>query len=533
MDLVSQNLLMTSGGKKSTYVDDVFSTYLYIGNNTDRTIVNGIDLSGEGGLVWIKNRTAAWRNRLNDTVRGAGKELKSDTNQAENNATTSLTQFNNNGFDLGIHSDVNRSNDDFVSWTFRKTPGFFDVVSYTGNASAWNSGSQVLNHSLGCVPGLIIIKSRNQGAGPPDRDFYVYHKDIPNKPLYLNLNNAHGTGAGAPNYDPRYFNDPVNNPPTASTFQVGDNVSGGGSYGGPPGFGANENGQEYIAYLFANGGEAGSYGGTASGTVTAYVKGDSTMTSSGVSMTTGPFGASNTAVNFSNNLNALEQPATWQTGTSNYTIECWFKAGSTAWSQNWSMLISRWVSNSSIYLGLRPSGQMHFINYNQSSGDVNVGWTQNTWHHVAIVREGTGSNETHMYLDGVKKHSWTDNTNVADSTSPVGFGWNNQPYNGENLTGQISNARITIGQALYTANFTPATSNLTTTSQGAIASNVKFLGLNGNAMTLSDESTSDPLASIFGEKGDQNIVKCGSYVGNGSNDGPEIYLGWEPQYLLF
>ena len=37
MDLVSQNLLMTSGGKKDpTYVEDVFSTHLYTGNGGTR-----------------------------------------------------------------------------------------------------------------------------------------------------------------------------------------------------------------------------------------------------------------------------------------------------------------------------------------------------------------------------------------------------------------------------------------------------------------------------------------------------------------
>jgi len=36
----------------------------------------------------------------------------------------------------------------------------------------------------------------------------------------------------------------------------------------------------------------------------------------------------------------------------------------------------------------------------------------------------------------------------------------------------------------------------------------------------------------FGENADQDIIKCGSYTGNGSSDGPEIDLGWEPQWLL-
>jgi hypothetical protein len=36
----------------------------------------------------------------------------------------------------------------------------------------------------------------------------------------------------------------------------------------------------------------------------------------------------------------------------------------------------------------------------------------------------------------------------------------------------------------------------------------------------------------FGPDGDADIIKCGSYTGNGSTTGPEIDLGFEPQWLL-
>ena len=37
---------------------------------------------------------------------------------------------------------------------------------------------------------------------------------------------------------------------------------------------------------------------------------------------------------------------------------------------------------------------------------------------------------------------------------------------------------------------------------------------------------------IFGDKGNNSIIKCDSYTGNGSSNGPDINLGWEPQWLL-
>ena len=36
----------------------------------------------------------------------------------------------------------------------------------------------------------------------------------------------------------------------------------------------------------------------------------------------------------------------------------------------------------------------------------------------------------------------------------------------------------------------------------------------------------------FGPDADQDIIKCGSYIGNGSTNGPEIDLGFEPQWVI-
>jgi hypothetical protein len=60
MDLNTQRLFMGAAAETAPklYVEDVFSTYLYTGNGSTQTITNGIDLSGEGGLVWIKVREA-------------------------------------------------------------------------------------------------------------------------------------------------------------------------------------------------------------------------------------------------------------------------------------------------------------------------------------------------------------------------------------------------------------------------------------------------------------------------------------------
>ena len=77
---------------------------MYTGDGSNGTaIVNGIDLSGEGGLVWRKKRAGSGTipdNTFVDTERGRTKFLVSNSTAAEVTSTNSITSFNNNGFTL-------------------------------------------------------------------------------------------------------------------------------------------------------------------------------------------------------------------------------------------------------------------------------------------------------------------------------------------------------------------------------------------------------------------------------------------------
>jgi len=122
-------------GPQPNYIEQVFSTYLYTGTGSGsaQTINNGINLSGKGGLVWIKDRTVGYSHRLFDTVRGATNSLNSGASTEQIAYSDSLTAFNSSGFSLGAFSNTNSSGSNLVSWTFRKQPKFFDVVTYTGD----------------------------------------------------------------------------------------------------------------------------------------------------------------------------------------------------------------------------------------------------------------------------------------------------------------------------------------------------------------------------------------------------------------
>lgn len=135
------------------YIEDVFSTYLYTGNSSTQTITNGIDLSGKGGLVWLKGRSNGQSNVIADTARGVDKVLFTESTSSQV-STTSVTSFNSNGFSLGNYSVANYSTFTYASWTFRKQAKFFDVVTYTGTGSTQN-----ISHNLGSQPSAIFIKS--------------------------------------------------------------------------------------------------------------------------------------------------------------------------------------------------------------------------------------------------------------------------------------------------------------------------------------------------------------------------------------
>ena len=79
--------LAVVGAAAKTYVDDVFSTYLYDGTGATKTITNGIDLSGEGGMVWLKGRSSGKDSKLSDTVRGVNSQLGTEFNTAATTAT--------------------------------------------------------------------------------------------------------------------------------------------------------------------------------------------------------------------------------------------------------------------------------------------------------------------------------------------------------------------------------------------------------------------------------------------------------------
>jgi hypothetical protein len=216
-----------------SYIEDVFSTYLYTGNGSTQTITNGIDTSTKGGMVWIKSRSLATSNQIQDTVRGASKSLFTNTAGAELTQTQGFSAFGTSGFSLYFDNlssgSTNNSGSTYASWTFREQPKFFDIVSWTGD----NVPNRVINHNLGSTPGCIIIKQLNVNGN----NWVVWHRSLTSSTysMYLDLTDAQANNG--------WIKDQ-----TSTTFTVndqGNELVNGSGYG-------------YIAYLFAH--DAGGFG---------------------------------------------------------------------------------------------------------------------------------------------------------------------------------------------------------------------------------------------------------------------------------
>ena len=243
MDPITRQVALASAGAGGETIDDVFSVDLYTGSAAGNTVNNGINLSGEGGLTWLKNRDNPGSHWLFDTQRGATNVLYADSHTYQQaNVANTLTSFNTDGFTLGGNSNINNQGDDYVAWTFRKAPKFFDIVTYTGN---WTN--RTISHNLGSVPGFIWVKNLSEAE-----NWYCYHPGIGNE-RYLSLNSSiHSQyrGSGAWN----------STDPTSSVFSLGTDNE------------VNKTGNTYVAYLFAEDEDfikCGSYtgNGTTSNTV--------------------------------------------------------------------------------------------------------------------------------------------------------------------------------------------------------------------------------------------------------------------------
>jgi hypothetical protein len=213
----------TSADTAANYIEDVFSTYLWAGNSSSQSINIGFNLTTSTAMTWFKDRTNIDGAGIVNTVTGL-RNVSYATDAASN--PSSYFQFTSTGYNLPT-ATINTTGSNYVGWTWKKQPKFFDVLTYTGTGS-----NRTIAHSLGSVPGCIMVK-RTDTTGA----WQVYHRSLANT-QYMVLNTTAAVATGATRWN--------STTPTSIEFSLGTDAT------------VNASGGTYVAYLFAH--DAGGFG---------------------------------------------------------------------------------------------------------------------------------------------------------------------------------------------------------------------------------------------------------------------------------
>jgi len=211
----------------------------YVGNEASVDIVNGLDIAGNGGLVWIKQRGGVSHHQWFDTQRGIGVYSSSDYAMTDFGNVDRLTSFNSDGATVGSNIHTNRVNNGFISWQWMKSEGFFDIVTYSGNSVMGRELPINLDDGGSAEFGMAIVKCRNR-----DWVWVVQHRSIPETQRFvLSSSNVAATS-----------NTWADTRATTTTLYLGWNTT------------ENFTGMTYVAYLFAHNPSKGIYCGSYTGT---------------------------------------------------------------------------------------------------------------------------------------------------------------------------------------------------------------------------------------------------------------------------
>lgn len=222
--------------------NSMFSTLAWIGNGSTQSIT-GVGFQPDLVIVRpMANSNTLWI----DSTRGGTKILEADPTQtAEITDANAISSFDSDGFSLGNSTRVNTNNTAYFALCFKKDSGFFDIVSFTGNAT-----NRTVSHALSAAPEMMVLVNLTDAA---TADWPVYHVGMDAsapETYYMFANQTTGRSTALSTY----WNDTA---PTSSNFSVGTNNATNGS------------GDSMIAYLWKSNSDYakfGSYTGNGSST---------------------------------------------------------------------------------------------------------------------------------------------------------------------------------------------------------------------------------------------------------------------------
>ena len=223
---IERKLLGTSPSGGATDVADVFSIDLWDNVGSSNTVNSGLDSTDSDVMIWAKQRDGTGDHYLADTVRGITKYLKPHATSTESTNSSVFASTSSTGYTVG--SILGGATPSYVGWQFKKQKKFFDIITWTGNGVA----GREIAHGLGGAVGMIVVKRTSGTTG-----WSTWHRSANSGNAYLELNEV-----DAQNTNGKYYwgNNTNYIAPTSAEFTVATDSA------------VNENGQTYVAYLFAD-----------------------------------------------------------------------------------------------------------------------------------------------------------------------------------------------------------------------------------------------------------------------------------------
>jgi hypothetical protein len=230
--------------KVPTTGTSVYNAIARTGTSTAGVKVTGVGFAPDLAIISLRAGSTGEKGFITDRLRGTGVENYLHTSGAnaetgDNTGFITTLSLDMDGHSLadtnvfGTREYYNNTGFTYINHFFKRAPGFFDEVCYTGDG-----GYSSYSHNLKAVPELMIVKARNATS---NWSVYISALGFEN---YVRLNT---TAASAGTGDFWYQT------PTSTQFSVGGYTE------------INDTGVTYVNYLFATCAgvsKVGSYTGT-------------------------------------------------------------------------------------------------------------------------------------------------------------------------------------------------------------------------------------------------------------------------------
>jgi hypothetical protein len=203
-------------------------------------------------------------------------------------------------------------------------------------------------------------------------------------------------------------------------------------------------------------------------------------------------------------------------GTSNFTVEAWIYRAASGAAHT---IFAKGASTPTGFALLVTSTNVLRFTDTSSNIDSTGTISANTWTHVAAVREGTGSNQFKLYINGVNDGTGTVSTNY-NQTEEARIGENRGAT--DDFNGYISNLRLVIGTAVYTTAFTPPTTPLTAITNTSLLTcqSNRFVDNSSNNFTVTpvNNTSVQPFSPFAPTSAYSTSVNGGSLYFDGTGD---------------